>query len=125
MTNDEVCWLVIGAWRLVLESRTGRLAAKTPHRAPPEGWSCGDEGSSPGTNPKGWSGALGSLTIRLPTISAHDVAAACRLAMADVRVQLPLGAFAIQDVGKPGIPRALGARDRWFKSSRPDLAAEK
>ena len=26
-----------------------------------------------------------------------------------------------QDVGKLGIPRASGARDRWFKSSRPDL----
>ena len=25
-----------------------------------------------------------------------------------------------QDVGKFGIPRASGARDRWFKSSRPD-----
>lgn len=25
-----------------------------------------------------------------------------------------------QDVGKLGIPRASGARDRWFKSSRPD-----
>ena len=26
----------------------------------------------------------------------------------------------IQGVGKFGIPRALGARDRWFKSSHPD-----
>ena len=38
-------------------------------------------------------GALGSLTIRLSTKRAHDVAAACRLAMADVRVRLPLGAL--------------------------------
>ncbi len=52
--------------------------------------------------------------------SAHDVAAAYCLAMADVWVRLPLGALEIQDVGKPGIPRALGARDRWFKSSHPD-----
>ena len=52
---------------------------------------------------------------------AHDVAAACRLAMAKVRVQLPLGAFDMQDVGKPGIPRASGARDRRFKSGRPDF----
>ena len=37
-------------------------------------------------------------------VCAHDVAAACRLAMAEVRVQLPLGAFNEQDVGKPGIP---------------------
>jgi hypothetical protein len=27
-----------------------------------------------------------------------------------------------QDVGKPGIPRASGARERGFKSRRPDLA---
>ena len=53
---------------------------------------------------------------------AHDVAAACRLAMAEVRVRLPLGAFRDeQDVGKPGIPRASGARDRGFKSGRPDF----
>ena len=54
-------------------------------------------------------------------IRAHDVAAACRLAMAEVRVRLPLGAFDEQDVGKPGIPRASGARDRGFKSRRPDF----
>ena len=48
-------------------------------------------------------------------------AAACRLAMAKVRVQLPLGALDEQDVGKPGIPRVSGARDRRFKSGRPDL----
>ena len=59
--------------------------------------------------------------------------------MAESRVQLPLGAFpfalvrpvklghrqrgengAIQDVGKSGNPRASGARDRRFKSDRPD-----
>jgi hypothetical protein len=33
---------------------------------------------------------------------------------------LRLARFAIQDVGKPGIPRVSGTRDRWFKSSRPD-----
>ena len=82
--------------------------------------------------------------------SAHhnapdDVAAACRLAMAEVRVRLPLGAFRVpnesvrqhtsrdvsqrhgsfrarrQDVGKPGIPRVSGARDRRFKSGHPDF----
>jgi hypothetical protein len=26
-----------------------------------------------------------------------------------------------QDVGKSGIPRSSGARDRWFKSSHPDF----
>ena len=52
---------------------------------------------------------------------AHDVAVACRLAMAEVWVQLPLGAFVEQDVGKPGTPRASGARDRRFKSGRPDF----
>ena len=65
--------------------------------------------------------------------------------MAKVRVQLPLGALQSpeqvgmlvvaqaptsgagvlrarrQDVGKPGIPRASGARDRQFKSGRPDF----
>ena len=65
-------------------------------------------------------GALGSLTIR-HTLRAHDVAAACRLAMAEVRVQLPLGALDEQDVGKPGIPRVSGTRDRRFKSGRPDF----
>ena len=65
-------------------------------------------------------GALSSLTIRLPTKRAHDVAVAYRLAMADVRVRLPLGAFDNQDVGKSGIPRAPGARDRRFESDRPD-----
>ena len=54
-------------------------------------------------------------------VCAHDVAAACRLAMAEVRVQLPLGALNRQDVGKPGIPRASGARDRGFNSRRPDF----
>ena len=54
-------------------------------------------------------------------VCAHDVAAACRLAMAEVRVRLPLGALDEQDVGKPGIPRASGARDRGFKSRRPDF----
>ncbi len=40
--------------------------------------------------------------------------------MQESRVQLPLGALDEQDVGKPGIPRAPGARDRRFKSGRPD-----
>lgn len=31
-------------------------------------------------------------------------------------------ALSNQDVGKPGIPRASGARDRWFESSHPDSA---
>ena len=33
-----------------------------------------------------------SLTIRSNKVRAHDVTAACRLAMPEVRVQLPLGA---------------------------------
>ena len=33
----------------------------------------------------------------------------------------PAGRFREQDVGKPGIPRAPGARDRRFKSGRPDF----
>ena len=57
------------------------------------------------------------------TLGAHDVAAACRLAMAEVRVQLPLGALKRQDVGKSGIPPVSGTGDRRFKSGRPDLIA--
>ena len=40
--------------------------------------------------------------------------------MQELRVQVPLGAL-LQDVGKSGIPRVPETRDRWFKSSRPDL----
>jgi hypothetical protein len=36
---------------------------------------------------------FGSLTIRHVRFCTHDVAVACCLAMAEVRVQLPLGAF--------------------------------
>ena len=57
------------------------------------------------------------------TLSAHDVAAACRLAMAEVRVQLPLGALEMQDVGKPGIPPVSGTGERRFQSDHPDLIA--
>jgi hypothetical protein len=40
--------------------------------------------------------------------------------MQELRVQVPLGAL-LQDVGKSGIPRVPETRERWFKSSRPDL----
>ena len=67
----------------------------------------------------------------------HDVAAAYRLARAEVRVQLPLGAFSFvcmfrrdnedrtamnddQRVGKHGNPRASGARERRFNSDHAD-----
>ena len=70
-------------------------------------------------------------------LRTHDVAAAYRLAKAEVRVQLPLGAslFAwmircdnggqsamndYQRVGKHGNPRASGARERRFKSDHAD-----
>ena len=53
---------------------------------------------------------------------AHDVAVASLLAMQDVPVQLRLGA-SFQRVGKSGIPRASGARDRRFKSDHADLIA--
>ena len=43
-----------------------------------------------GSNP---SGPTRYLTIRLCSMCAHDVAAACCLAMAEVRVRLPLGAL--------------------------------
>ena len=41
--------------------------------------------------------------------------------MAEVRVRLPLGALDHQDVGKSGIPRVSGTRDRGSKSHRPDF----
>ena len=53
----------------------------------------------------------------------HDVAAACCLAMADVRVRLSLGALVDRRVGKFGNPPASGAGDRRFKSNRADSIA--
>ena len=68
----------------------------------------------------------------------HDVAAACLLAMQEVRVQLPLGAlwdlkFGISDlrsaddprVGKLGNPPGLGPGERRFKSDRADSGRRK
>ncbi len=60
---------------------------------------------------------------------AHDVAAACRLAMAEVRVQLPLGALAAgrrkawYSAGHRRAALVAGARDRGFNSRRPDFIA--
>ena len=48
------------------------------------------------------------------TDRAHDVAAACRLAEAEARVQFPLGALDEQDVGKPGIPPGTDVQ-RWSR----------
>jgi hypothetical protein len=56
--------------------------------------------------------------------SAHDVAAAYCLAMADVRVRLPLGALAIGVWESLAIPPAPEAGDRWFKSNCADSIAE-
>jgi hypothetical protein len=53
--------------------------------------------------------------------SAHDVAAAYCLAMADVRVRLPLGALAIGVWESLAIPPAPEAGDRWFKSNCADF----
>ena len=55
-------------------------------------------------------------------VCIHDVAEACRLAMPEVRVQLPLDAL-VRRVGKPGNPPALGAGDRQFKSDHADCIA--
>ena len=63
-----------------------------------------------------------SLTIRLRSMRAHDVAAAYRLAMAEVRVRLPLGTSVI-GLGmweSLANPPASGAGDRRFKSGHPD-----
>ena len=51
---------------------------------------------------------------------AHDVAAAYRLAMADVRVRLPLGTWTTRGVGKPSNPPASGAGERRFESGCRD-----
>ncbi len=53
---------------------------------------------------------------------AHDVAAAYRLAMADVRVRLPLGTWSIRDVGKPGLIRLL--REQEVAGSNPAIPTE-
>ena len=68
-----------------------------------------------GSNP---SGPIGNKA------SAHDVAAAYCLAMADVRVRLPLGALAIGVWESLAIPPAPEAGDRWFKSNCADSIAE-
>jgi hypothetical protein len=44
--------------------------------------------------------------------------------MADVRVRLPLGAFAIGVWESLAIPPAPEAGDRWFKSNCADSIAE-
>ena len=54
------------------------------------------------------------------TQRTHDVAEAYRLAMSDVRVRLPLGAFGVKGNGGP---RALGARLSGFDSRLPDSIA--
>ena len=41
--------------------------------------------------------------------------------MADVRVRFPLGALNLRVWESLVLARASGARDRWFKSSHPDL----
>ena len=53
--------------------------------------------------------------------SAHDVAAAYRLAMADVRVRLPLGTSVRLGMWESlANPPALGAGERRFESGHPD-----
>jgi hypothetical protein len=69
-------------------------------------------------------GALGLLDNSDALNGAHDVAAAYRLAMADVRVRLPLGTLSV--VRDPGCgkawpnPPASGAGNRRFESGHPD-----
>jgi hypothetical protein len=58
-----------------------------------------------------------SLTIRTRSISAHDVAAACRLAMAEVRVRLPLGT--LPGCGKAWLFRLL--REQEIAGSNPAI----
>ena len=63
---------------------------------------------------------LRSLTIQ-PMKRAHDVAAACCLAMADVRVRLPLGAFKIRVWESLGI-RLL--REQKIVGSNPTILTD-
>jgi hypothetical protein len=65
-------------------------------------------------------GALRFFDNSVTVKCAHDVAAACRLAMAEVRVRLPLGTWTTRGVGKSGNPPASGAGERRFESGRPD-----
>ena len=44
--------------------------------------------------------------------------------MADVRVRFPLGALNLRVWESLVLARASGARDRWFKSSHPDLVKD-
>ena len=60
-----------------------------------------------------------SVTVKC----AHDVAAACRLAMAEVRVRLPLGAPISGVWESLAIPPVSGTGDRWFKSNCADSIA--
>ena len=65
-------------------------------------------------------GALCFLDNSASESCAHDVAAAYRLAKAEVRVQLPLGTSAIGMWESLVNPPASGAGDRRFKSGHPD-----
>ena len=56
-----------------------------------------------------------------PTKGVHGVVVTHLLAKEELRVRFSLDAlFTNQGVGKLGIPRASGARDRRFKSDHPD-----
>lgn len=64
-----------------------------------------------------------SLWFHCKTERTHDVAAACRVAIADVPVQLRLGALGIWRAGcgkARNNPPPWGGGERWFESSHPD-----
>ena len=57
-----------------------------------------------------------------PTKGVHGVVVTHLLAKEKLRVRFSLDALFDQGVGKLGIPRASGARDRRFKSDHPDCS---
>ena len=79
-------------------------------------WSSSGEDSALVTRGRGFEShpVLSALFDNSATVkSAHDVAVAYRLAMADVRVRLPLGTYRMEttrDVGKPGQSACFGSR---------------
>jgi hypothetical protein len=85
-------------------------------------WSSGKD-AAPVPRSRGFEShpVLSSLTIRRDGGCAHDVAAAYCLAMADVRVRLPLGTSSTTfGAWGSGDPPVSGTGERRFDSGRPD-----
>ncbi len=136
---------------LLIQSQASLPAATTPDRASFQECPAGVEpalpGWKPGTfaarpraqvvkrkerelNPQGCMSSSrferGAITNWLALPFHQSCGGRNRTCVVAVNSRLPVPARApphhkSQDVGKSGVPRAPGARDRWFKSSRPDF----